>query len=31
VDKTTGARPFLPKSLSGVKVRVELTDPFVAF
>jgi hypothetical protein len=31
VDKTTGARPFLPKSLGGVKVRVELTDPFVAF
>ena len=31
VDKTTGARPFLPQSLSGVKVRVELTDPFVAF
>jgi hypothetical protein len=31
VDKTTGARPFLPKSLDGVKVRVELTDPFVAF
>ena len=31
VDKTTGARPFLPQSLGGVKVRVELTDPFVAF
>jgi hypothetical protein len=31
VDKTTGSRPFLPKSLGGVKVRVELTDPFVAF
>jgi hypothetical protein len=31
VDKTTGARPFLPKTLGGVKVRVELTDPFVAF
>ena len=31
VDKTTGARPILPKSLSGVKVRVELTDEFVAF
>ncbi|HEX8720506.1 MAG TPA: hypothetical protein VF736_07750 [Pyrinomonadaceae bacterium] len=31
VDRTTGARPYLPKSLSGVKVRVELTDPFVAF
>jgi hypothetical protein len=31
VDKTTGARPFLPQSLNGVKVRVELTDPFVAF
>jgi len=31
VDKTTGARPFLPESIDGVKVRVELTDPFVAF
>jgi hypothetical protein len=31
VDKTTGARPILPRSLGGVKVRVELTDPFVAF
>jgi hypothetical protein len=31
VDKTTGARPFLPQSIGGVKVRVELTDPFVAF
>lgn len=31
VDKSNGARPFLPKSLDGVKVRVELTDPFVAF
>ena len=31
VDKATGARPFLPKSLDGVKVRVELTDEFVAF
>ena len=31
VDKTTGARPYLPQSLGGVKVRVELTDPFVAF
>jgi hypothetical protein len=31
VNKTTGARPFLPKSLDGVKVRVELTDEFVAF
>ncbi|HJQ35003.1 MAG TPA: hypothetical protein VJ866_22830 [Pyrinomonadaceae bacterium] len=31
VDKTTGARPYLPKSLGGVKVIVQLTDPFVAF
>ncbi|HEX7957710.1 MAG TPA: hypothetical protein VF508_12240 [Pyrinomonadaceae bacterium] len=31
VDKTTGARPYLPQSIGGVKVRVELTDPFVAF
>ena len=31
VDKTTGARPLLPQRLGGVKVRVELTDLFVAF
>ncbi|HWW75140.1 MAG TPA: trypsin-like serine protease [Pyrinomonadaceae bacterium] len=31
VDKTTGARPYLPKNLGGVKVIVQLTEPFVAF
>jgi len=31
VNKTAGARPFLPQSLDGVKVRVELTDEFIAF
>ncbi|HEX7315804.1 MAG TPA: hypothetical protein VF297_17950 [Pyrinomonadaceae bacterium] len=31
VNKTTSARPFLPRNLGGVKVRVEMTDEFVAF
>ena len=31
VDKTTGSRPYLPKNLGGVKVIVQLTDPFIAF
>ena len=31
VDKTSNARPQLLSELDGVKVRVVLTDPFVAF
>ena len=30
VDKTTGSRPILPKSIDGTRVKVVLTDPFVA-
>ena len=30
VDKTAGARPVLPRSIDGTRVRVVLTDPFVA-
>jgi hypothetical protein len=31
VDRTAGFRPQLPESVEGVRVRVVLTDPFVAF
>lgn len=31
VDRTAVARPFVPESLDGVRVRVELTDPFIAY
>jgi hypothetical protein len=31
VDRTAGFRPLLPESVEGVRVRVVLTDPFVAF
>ena len=30
VDKTTGSRPILPKSIDGTRLKVVLTDPFVA-
>ena len=31
VDRTAGARPTLPSSVSGHRVTVVDTDPFVAF
>ena len=31
VDRTAAARPFVPDNLDGVKVRIELTDPFIAY
>jgi hypothetical protein len=30
VDKTTGQRPILPKSIDGTRLKVVLTDPFIA-
>jgi len=30
VDKTAGPRPILPKSIDGTRLKVVLTDPFVA-
>jgi hypothetical protein len=31
VDNTASARPQLPTQIDGVPVRVQFTDPFVAF
>lgn len=31
VDRTAGARPNLPSSISGIRVKVIETDPFVAY
>jgi hypothetical protein len=30
VDKTTGQRPILPNSIDGTRLRIVLTDPFIA-
>jgi hypothetical protein len=31
VDKTSSAKPQLPDQIEGVRVKVVLTDPFIAF
>jgi hypothetical protein len=31
VDKTSSAKPKLPDQIEGVRVKVVLTDPFIAF
>jgi len=30
VDKTAGSKPILPKSIDGTRLKVVLTDPFIA-